>query len=223
MKKPFTLLTFFCSVICVFAQGTASDTTGVINADCLSAYDSVQQRTARNEHGFYTLIRFKNNQYNFISIDKDRYTKAVFPKGMPAESFIRCYNEKMAKRLDSTFNLSFFEKSDSILRSYDNSGRGYKNAEFPGGPGALQKYINKNITLPKDAKLNDGNNLAQVYYSFIIDEKGKTSDIKLIKSNCSACEEPILEAIKKLPAFNPATEAGKPAKIKYILPYMKKL
>lgn len=222
MKYLFTPLLLFYTITFIYAQH--ADTI----IDCSSAHDSAKHRIARNEIGFYSLIKFKKNQYNFITIDKDRYVKHLHNKGVMDESFVKCYNDKMKKKLDSIFKVSFFEKSDSILKSYDNTGRGYKNAEYPGGPGALQKFISKNTSIPKETKLNDSkqndaNTLVQVFYSFYIDEEGKISNIALIKSNCSACEEPVLEAIKKLPAFIPATEAGKPAKIKYILPYMKKL
>jgi len=44
-----------------------------------------------------------------------------------------------------------------------------------------------------------------------------------LKSNCKACETPVLEALQKLPAFMPATEAGQPKKVKYIFPYIKPL
>ena len=135
--------------------------------------------------------------------------------------FKRCYNEAFQSKLDSVFKCDFFRKTDSILKSYDKLGKGYKNVDFPGGAGALQKFLDKNVVLPKDAKPSDTDKLYKVYYSFFVDEKGALSDISMIKSNCKACEESIVAAIKKLPAFLPATDAGKPKKVKYILPYTK--
>lgn len=135
--------------------------------------------------------------------------------------FKLCYNKAFQPKLDSMFKCDFFRKSDSIFKSYDKLGKGYKNVEFAGGAGALQKYMDKNVTLPKDAKPSDSDKVIRIYYSFFIDEKGKGSEPKLIKSNCKVCEDVVLAAIKQLPAFVPATEAGKPKKVKYILPYTK--
>lgn len=135
--------------------------------------------------------------------------------------FKKCYNLAFQPKLDSIYKCDFFRKSDSIMRSYDRQGKGYKNVDFPGGAAALQKFLDKNITLPKDAKPSDTDKMIRVYYSFAVDEKGQLSEFKSIKSNCKACEASVLEAMKKLPAFIPATEAGKPKKVKYVLPYTK--
>jgi hypothetical protein len=60
-----------------------------------------------------------------------------------------------------------------------------------------KKFLDKNVVLPKDAKPSDTDKLYKVYYSFFVDEKGALSDISMIKSNCKACEESIVAAIKK--------------------------
>ena len=149
------------------------------------------------------------------------------PKLSPIDTsaeFKLCYNKAFQSKLDTMFKCDFFRKSDSILKSYDKLGKGYKNVEFKGGPAALQKYLDKNIILPKEAKLNsDTENVVRIFCSFLVDEKGAVTEPKIVKSNCKACEEAILVTVKKLPAFIPATEAGKPKKVKYIMPYSKSL
>ncbi len=148
-------------------------------------------------------------------------SKIINPLDTSTE-FKLCYNKAFQAKLDSAFKCDFFRKSDSILKSYDKLGKGYKNVEFKGGPVELQKFMDKNIILPKDAKSNsDSDKVIRVYYQFFVDEKGMVSEPKLIKSNCKVCEEPVLAAIKILPAFIPATDAGKPKKVKYIFPYTK--
>ncbi len=148
-------------------------------------------------------------------------SKTVNPLDTSTE-FKLCYNKAFQAKLDSAFKCDFFRKSDSILKSYDKLGKGYKNVEFKGGPVELQKFMDKNIILPKDAKSNsDSDKVMRVYYQFFVDEKGMVSEPKLLKSNCKVCEEPVLAAIKILPPFIPATEAGKPKKVKYIFPYTK--
>lgn len=189
--------------------------------DCKPAKDSLKNRLARGEISFYNLSSYQTGQYDFVTISKNRYTKVAYPKGYPLPSFISCYNKEIKKTLDSIYKVDFFKRTDSILNNYDKTGRGYYSADFPGGPGALQKFMDKNVSLPKDAKADNADKLIRVYYSFTIDEKGNLSDIKLLKSNCKSCEDSVFTAIKKMPPFKPATEAGAPKKIKYILPYTK--
>ncbi len=137
--------------------------------------------------------------------------------------FKMCYNLAFQSKLDSVYKCDFFRKSDSIMRAYDKLGKGYKNVDYPGGAGALQTFMEKNVSLPKEAKPSDTDNLIRVYYSFFVDEKGELSEIKMIKSNCKVCEDAVLSAVNKITKFTPATEAGKPKKVKYILPFTKKI
>lgn len=192
--------------------------------NCQPAADSFLSRwKIYKEAGFYLMNKNASQQYNYITIDKDKYTKTACPKGYPFPTFVSCYNKSAKKVLDSLFKLDFFRKTDSIIDNYDKTGRGYKNTEFPGGAAALMKYLNKNVILPKETPLNDTTKLIRVFFSFIVDEKGAISDINLVRSNCKVCEDPVYLAITKFPAFEPAIEAGKKKKVKYILPFTKKL
>ena len=189
--------------------------------DCKPAKDSLKNRLQRGEISFYNAIKFKPGQYDYVTLKKNSYSKVTYPKDYPSVTFVYCYNNEIKKVLDSIYKTDFLGKTDSILRSYDKAGHGYRNAEFPGGPAAMQVFINKNISLPKDTKSDNADKQIRVFYSFLVDEKGTISDIKLMRSNCKACEEPVLNAIKQMPAFIPATDAGVAKKIRYILPYTK--
>ncbi len=151
----------------------------------------------------------------------DSYT--YFNPNDTSSEFKYCYNMAFKAKLDSAFKCDFFKKSDSIMRAYDKAGKGYKNAMYPGGDQELQKYLDNNVSLPKDIKLPNGENTVKILYSFSVDETGKISDVKLAKSNCTMCENAVLQAVQKLPDFSPAIEAGKPKKVKYIMPYTKKI
>lgn len=204
-------------------NSTAVDSAKIKAAICQSAKDSVKNCTARGEINFYNNIKYVKDQYYFITLTKDSYSRTVTTKGKPADAYMSCYNKAIQKILDSIYKGDFFRKADSILAEYDKSGRGYRNADFPGGAPALQKYLEKNVTFPKDASSDDQAKIIRIYYSFIVDEKGAISDINLVKSNCKKAEEIVLAAVKGLPSFIPATEAGSPKKVKYILPFLKKM
>lgn len=225
---------------------TASENIEICNA----AKDSAAALFERGGLGFYASSKMNPDLYNYIIITKENYKKTTVriskstsdtaklmkyklfstsydknaDKSQPLDTSLdykKCYNAAFQAKLDSVFKCDFFRKSDSILKAYDKAGKGYSAVEFKGGPSALQKYLDKTIVFPKDCKPNDSDKAYRVYYSFFVDENGSISDINLIKSNCKACEASILEAIKKMPAFVPALEAGKPKKSKYILPYLK--
>lgn len=225
MLKNFISLILLMACGCVFAQtgNVLPDSTKQTPAAfCAAAKDSVKNRLLRAETGFYNPVKYQPGAYHFILISKKKYSRAQFLQA-PDSNFIHCYNKGIKKTMDSIYKVDFFKKADSILNSYDKTGRGYSNADFPGGAGALQKFQEKNVTLPKEIKADDGSPSLRVFYSFIVDETGVISDIKLMKSNCKACEEPVLDAIKKFPLFTPAYEAGVTKKIRYILPFTRAL
>lgn len=191
---------------------------------CRDAQDSMQVQLKRGEMGFFVPSKMSAKFYNYYIITKNYYQKIpvkVYVKDTSLE-YKTCYNKAFQRKLDSAFKCDFFRSTDSILKSYDEKGKGYKNAEFPGGASALYKFMEKNVTLSKDSKANDADKLIRIYASFMIDEKGNLSDYKILKSNCSECDELVLAAIKKIEKFIPAVEAGKPKAVKYILPFARK-
>ena len=218
---------------------------------CKIAKDSVKSHFShKKEMAFYAQSRINPNLYNYIVITKEYYHKspvrispsakdssklssskilaAVYEKQADrsnpldtSNDFKKCYNQAFQSKLDSAFKCDFYRKSDSIMAAYDKDGKGYSGVDFQGGASALQKFFEKNLSLPKDATPNDSAKVFRVYYSFYVDEKGELSEYKLVKSNCKNCEEPLLDAIKKMPAFVPAKDGGKAKKSKYILPYIK--
>ena len=173
----------------------------------------------------YKALIERINKLNYSSNNSgNNYTleQYVFNPNDTSFDFKSCFNAAFQSKLDSAFKCDFFRKSDSILSSYDKLGKGYRSVEFPGGASALSSFLDKNITLPKNAKPSGEEKIIRVYYSFYVDEKGKIEDVKLIKSNCKECEEVVKNAISKMPAFIPAIDAGKPKRVKYIMPYTKK-
>ncbi len=195
-----------------------------LNYDCTTAKDTLKHRQNRGEFtGFYMPVKFTKDKFYYFYITPQNYTRQILTLAEVTEEFMYCYNKANQKYMDSVYRIDFFRKSDSVLAAYDDQGKGYRNAEYPGGVPALQKYMKK-IELPKGAKPEDTSanvKKIRVYYAFDVNTDGKISNIKLAKSNCKVCEQPVLDAILKMPDFIPATEAGKLKKVKYILPFIK--
>jgi hypothetical protein len=216
MKKNLLLYILLLSATCgLFAQE---------NKDCKAAQDSVKARFARKELSFYDKSKKMAKMMYYYKIDKNHYERVLVEKMKKDTSvgFMTCYNKAYQAILDSAFGGDFFRISDSILADYDAKGKGYRASDFRGGKDSLDLWLKKNVKLPSGAKPDDSDKLIKVYYFAQIDEKGNVTDVKFAKTNCKICEPVVTEALKKLPPFVPATQAGVATKSTFILPYSNK-
>ena len=92
---------------------------------------------------------------------------------------------------------------------------------FPGGDQALLRYIGKNLKYPRKAQ-NIGVE-GKVFLTFIIDEKGKVSDVAVVKGIGAGCDEEAIRVVSSLPQFSPGKQRGIPVKVKMMLPISFKL
>lgn len=91
----------------------------------------------------------------------------------------------------------------------------FVEAEPASGYDNFYQYVNTSLQkLSRDKKLN-----LQVVVSFSIDEKGAPQDIVLDKSNGSELDHEIIDIIKKMPTWKPATLDGKPVSSKLSIPF----
>jgi TonB family protein len=93
--------------------------------------------------------------------------------------------------------------------------------EFSGGMDGLQKYLQDNLKYPESARAN--NVEGKVYVSFIVNEKGKIKDVKILKGLNKACDKEAMRVVKKMPRWTPGQQDGKNVKVIYTLPVNFKL
>ena len=91
-----------------------------------------------------------------------------------------------------------------------------KMPSFPGGYQALFDYLEKNIKYPAKAVKNKIQ--GRVILQFIVDEKGRLSDIKVVKSVDASLDAEAVRVVKAMPRWNPGTQQGKAVKVRYTLP-----
>ncbi len=90
---------------------------------------------------------------------------------------------------------------------------------FPGGTGALNKYIYTNVKYPAEARKKGIQ--GSVVVEFMVDEKGVLSDFLVISGIGGGCDE---EAVRVITAMNtahrwtPAKTNDEPVKAMYTLP-----
>jgi protein TonB len=89
-----------------------------------------------------------------------------------------------------------------------------ENAIFPGGLGALRKYIAENI----DLSSVDGSSIINL--RFVVDTDGNISTVEVIRNteNCKSCEKAAIKVVKSMPKWTPGKINGKPVKSYYRLP-----
>lgn len=84
-----------------------------------------------------------------------------------------------------------------------------RNPLFPGGEEALQEYLRNEIKYPLEALITETNGSVVVRYT--IDEKGKTTDVELLKPAPEVLFREVKRAIIGMPKWIPGKKDGKVA------------
>lgn len=86
--------------------------------------------------------------------------------------------------------------------------------EFPGGIGALYKYIKRNIRIKPGKDPGD----PRVTVSFIIGVDGSVSNAEVYQGLNGACDAEALRLVRAMPNWKPGAQNGKPVPVRYLLP-----
>lgn len=82
-----------------------------------------------------------------------------------------------------------------------------KMPSFPGGDGALYKFIQENMRYPQAAQ--DYNIQGTVYVQFVVGKDGKIKDAKVLKDIGGGCGTEAIRVVNMLPPWNPGEQAGR--------------
>jgi len=93
--------------------------------------------------------------------------------------------------------------------------------EFPGGQDELFKFISKNIRYPQQAK--NKRIRGKVLVQFVITDKGKVSDVEVIKSAHPLLDEEARRVVSSMPNWKPAKFMGEHVNVMYQVPINFKL
>jgi len=91
-----------------------------------------------------------------------------------------------------------------------------RKPEINGGYAAFAK----NLVYPKMAR--EAGISGKVVLEFVVNEKGKPIDIKVLRGIGGGCDEAAIEALKKI-TFSPGIQRGRPVKVRFVLPVTFKL
>lgn len=90
-------------------------------------------------------------------------------------------------------------------------GRPTDDAEYPNGYRAFQDFCNRNLVAPKEGLSYMGTEI-MITISFIVDEKGRLSDFKVVNPVDPVLEAEALRVARLMPTWKPAKYYGKKVK-----------
>jgi len=88
--------------------------------------------------------------------------------------------------------------------------------EYPGGPGAFDKYISKHLYYPGAARLMCIN--GKVYVSFVIEKDGKVTNVTALNCIGAGCESEAVKVVQKSKCWKPGAQNGRPVSVNYVVP-----
>ncbi len=94
-------------------------------------------------------------------------------------------------------------------------------AEFPGGMKECMKYLAKELKYPEKAQKKGQS--GRVIVKFVVDKKGKITQVEAIRGDDKALMKEAVRAVKGMPRWTPAMKDGKPVNSRLNLPVMFRL
>lgn len=80
----------------------------------------------------------------------------------------------------------------------------------------LRRYVMKQAIYPEMAR--ETGIEGKVWVEFIVDEKGKVTNVKLVRENDPLLDNEALRVVRALPDFSPGKQREKPVKVRYHVP-----
>ncbi|MEZ4800185.1 MAG: hypothetical protein R2809_10505 [Flavobacteriales bacterium] len=108
--------------------------------------------------------------------------------------------------------------NDSTIKTdtLDNGENWMKEAEFPGGIGAMSEYINERLVMDS-VKLGDVA-VTKLYVSYVINELGEVKDVSVLRGISPSVDSKVIEIFNGMPKWNPKMEMGVAVSQRYNMP-----
>lgn len=87
---------------------------------------------------------------------------------------------------------------------------------FPGGAGALMKYLSENIKYPVVAQENGVQ--GRVVVSFVVERDGSITDVKVARSVDPSLDREAMRVVRSMPHWIPGKQNGSAVRVKYNVP-----
>lgn len=93
--------------------------------------------------------------------------------------------------------------------------------QFPGGPEALQKWLQSHLNYPYTAQ--ERGIQGTVYVRFVVSKTGKVERAEVARGIDSACDKEALRVVSSLPDFIPGRQNGRNVPVYYTVPIVYKM
>ena len=140
--KPTILIVLFILLTssAVFAQSECEKASEKAKSDFKNSRFSLHSKEILpNEATFYYILK---TDYGISSYTTDSL------------DFYGCYDSTMKELLKGKYGKEFFQRTKNIADSLENTENWKKDAEFPGGPNAMHKFIIDRLSLAYIKKEN---------------------------------------------------------------------
>lgn len=111
--------------------------------------------------------------------------------------------------------VTFANNDDTIFITVE------QQAEFPGGQGALMKWLSSNMCYPESAQQNEIE--GRVIVRFVIEKDGSIGETKILKSVEKDIDREAIRLIKSMPHWKPGKINGIPVRSYFNLPVIFRL
>lgn len=88
--------------------------------------------------------------------------------------------------------------------------------EFEGGPEAFYNYIRQEIRYPLQAR--QAGVEGRVDVEFVVEKDGSIAHVEAMTGIGAGCDEEAVRVVESLPRFRPATQNGKPVRVRMVVP-----
>lgn len=88
--------------------------------------------------------------------------------------------------------------------------------QFPGGEGAMMKFLAKYMRYPEESR--DNGIQGTVVTKFVVNTQGKIEDVSVVRGVAPDLDEEAIRVVKLMPNWSPGSMKGEKVKVLYHLP-----
>lgn len=190
-----------------------------------SLYDLSEQQVKINYHHVEGVLEYFSYKVDFVDLTLHTVNNEIIVNGnlgLVLEDNIskldkkeihlgfRIQNEDELIDCDYELSVPYVDTQEEISQFPD------LQAEYPGGPEAMMKFISESIQYPPDAK--EMCLQGRVFISLIVERDGSLSRVEVVRGVHSSLDKEALRVTRAMPNWIPAEVGGKNVRSKVYIP-----
>lgn len=145
----------------------------------------------------------KTSCWNYFNNDTKPYLSIWFNKGKLEKT--EDHTKNIVRYADDTVDSTALKPVEKGKEEGDTVSK--KQAKFPGGPDAWQKFLFRNLQIP--GRLLDIGHGGVIVVEFVIDKEGNVTDINIRQSLEWSADAEVIRLMKRSPKWIPAEMDGR--------------